>query len=360
MPRSVASRRHASRFLLVVCGLFGLVVGSFLNVVVWRVPRHESIVRPASHCPSCDTELGAIENMPVLSWVVLRGRCRHCGARISARYPLVELLTAGALGRPRPAVRRHLGAARPTWSSPPGSSRCRSSTSTTSCCPNRVLYPTGFLMAALFVVPAVVDGQGDDYLRAVLGGAAAFAVFFVIHVISPRGMGFGDVRLSFVLGFALGWLSWGTCTWGCSSGSCSARSWARCSSRSRLRTRKDHVPFGPFLAAGAMIAIYFGMQLLDLVALNCSVGSSARTRRSRPARAPGCSPPTVGSSARRYGAWDAPELLASAALRLGAASSGSTIPMQRARDGRATHAAEVSRRSLGSLMPATLNSRGPC
>src|SRR3954462_10988706 len=82
-------------FLLVVCGVLGLVVGSFLNVVVWRVPRHESIVSHGSHCPSCGTELGAIENVPVLSWLVLRGRCPHCGTHISARYPLVELRSAG-------------------------------------------------------------------------------------------------------------------------------------------------------------------------------------------------------------------------------------------------------------------------
>jgi leader peptidase (prepilin peptidase)/N-methyltransferase len=77
--------------LILVVGLFGACLGSFLNVVLWRVPRGESLVSPGSHCPSCDTPLGAVELVPVLSWVGLRGRCRHCGARISARYPLVEL-----------------------------------------------------------------------------------------------------------------------------------------------------------------------------------------------------------------------------------------------------------------------------
>jgi leader peptidase (prepilin peptidase) / N-methyltransferase len=75
--------------------VMGAVIGSFLNVVLWRVPRHESIVRPPSHCPACDAELRPTELVPVLSWLWLRGRCRSCGTHISARYPLVEL--AGAI-----------------------------------------------------------------------------------------------------------------------------------------------------------------------------------------------------------------------------------------------------------------------
>jgi leader peptidase (prepilin peptidase)/N-methyltransferase len=250
--------------LLVACGLFGLAVGSFLNVVVWRVPRHESIVRPASHCPSCDTELGAIENIPVLSWIVLRGRCRHCGERISIRYPLVELLTAALWV----GMGQRFGA---SWELPPYLALSAGLIALSLIdldhflLPNRVLYPTGFLMAALFVVPAVVDGQGDDYLRAVLGGAAAFAVFFVIHVVSPRGMGFGDVRLSFVLGMALGWLSWGQVYLGLFLGFLLGAVVGSALIAFKLRTRKDHVPFGPFLAAGALITIYVGTQLLDLV-----------------------------------------------------------------------------------------------
>src|SRR5437588_9281077 len=81
-------------FVTVVCGLLGLVVGSFLNVVIYRVPRKESVVRPRSRCPGCGTQLAERDNIPVVSWVLLRGKCRTCGEPISARYPLVELLTA--------------------------------------------------------------------------------------------------------------------------------------------------------------------------------------------------------------------------------------------------------------------------
>jgi len=84
----------ATRLLATVAsGVFGLLIGSFLNVVVYRLPRAMSIARPPSHCPACDTQLSALDNIPVLSWLALRGRCRHCGAPISPRYPVVELAT---------------------------------------------------------------------------------------------------------------------------------------------------------------------------------------------------------------------------------------------------------------------------
>jgi leader peptidase (prepilin peptidase)/N-methyltransferase len=251
-------------FVAVVAGVLGLAVGSFLNVVVWRVPRHESVVRPPSHCPSCDAQLGALENIPVVSWLALRGRCKHCGARISIRYPFVELLTAGLWV----GMALRFGAA---WELPAYLALAAGLVALSLIdldhflLPNRVLYPTGFLVAGLLVIPAVVDSQGGDYLRAVLGGAAAFAVFFVIHVIAPRGMGFGDVRLSFVLGLALGWLSWGHVYLGLFLGFLLGAVIGSLLIALRLRSRKDHVPFGPFLAAGALIAIYAGTQLLDVL-----------------------------------------------------------------------------------------------
>src|SRR5438045_6664371 len=82
-------------YVTVVCGVFGLLVGSFLNVVIYRVPRKESVVRPRSRCPGCGTQLAERDNVPVVSWLLLRGKCRTCGEPISARYPMVELLTGG-------------------------------------------------------------------------------------------------------------------------------------------------------------------------------------------------------------------------------------------------------------------------
>ncbi len=254
-------------FLLAVVGIFGLLVGSFLNVVVWRVPRRESIVTPGSHCPACDTELGAIENVPVLSWLVLRGRCRHCSVRISVRYPLVELANAALWV----GVAQRFGSSfGPSWEVP---AYCALASGLLALSlidldhfllPNRVLYPVGFIVAGLLLIPAAVDGEWSAYLRAVEGGAAAFAVFFLIHIVSPRGMGFGDVRLSAVLGVALGWLSWGHVFLGLFLGFFLGAIVGSALIAFKLRSRKDPVPFGPFMAAGALVAIFAGTQLLDL------------------------------------------------------------------------------------------------
>ncbi len=249
--------------LTLIVAVFGLVVGSFLNVVVWRVPRHESIVRPGSHCPSCDAELSPLENVPVLAWVVLRGHCRHCRARISVRYPLVELANAALWV----GIAQRFGT---SWEVP---AYCALASGLVALSlidldhfllPNRVLYPTGFIVAALLVLPAAIDGQWDSYLRAIEGGAAAFGVFFAIHIVSPRGMGFGDVRLSFVLGLALGWLSWGHVFLGLFLGFLLGAVVGTFLIATKLRSRKDPVPFGPFMAAGALVAIFAGTQLLDL------------------------------------------------------------------------------------------------
>jgi leader peptidase (prepilin peptidase)/N-methyltransferase len=194
-------------YVALVCAVFGLAIGSFLNVVIWRVPRDESVVRPPSHCPSCDEPIANRDNVPVLSWLVLRGKCRHCGTHISARYPAVELLTAlvfAAVG----------------W-------RFHSSIVVTALLvltaalialslidldhlllPNRVIYPAAALTVPLFALAAAVDHQWGAFGRAALGGLIAFALFFVIWFAAPRAMGYGDVRLSALLGFAAAYFGW--------------------------------------------------------------------------------------------------------------------------------------------------------
>jgi leader peptidase (prepilin peptidase) / N-methyltransferase len=246
----------------VVCGIFGLLVGSFVNVVIWRVPRKESIVRPASHCPACSAAVRPYDNVPILSWALLRGRCRDCGERIPVRYPLVEL-ACGVLWAGLGA--RFAG----SWALPAflvlGAGLLALSVIDLEhyLLPNRVVYPLGITCAALLGVAGIADGDPAVWLRALVAGTVAFVAFFVIHVVAPRGMGFGDVRLSFVLGLALGWLGWGYVALGLFLGFLYGAVIGAGLIATRLRSRRDHVPFGPFLAAGTLTAALWGQSILD-------------------------------------------------------------------------------------------------
>jgi leader peptidase (prepilin peptidase)/N-methyltransferase len=249
--------------LVAVCALLGLMFGSFLNVVVWRVPRNESVVRPGSHCPQCDTPIAPVDNVPVVSWVVLRARCRHCRAPISARYPLVELAN-GVLWAAM-ALRFGTSWALPAYLVLVSALLALSLIDLdTFLLPNRIVYPLALALVVLFGLAALLEDAGSDYLRALLGGLAAYAFFLTVHLIAPRGMGFGDVKLSFALGVALGWLSWGTVFLGLFLGFLLGAVVGVALIATKVRSRRDHVPFGPFLAAGTVLAILFGEPLLDL------------------------------------------------------------------------------------------------
>jgi leader peptidase (prepilin peptidase) / N-methyltransferase len=251
-----------SAFVVVVSGVLGLVIGSFLNVVIWRVPRKESVVTPRSKCPACDREINARDNIPVVSWLALHGKCRHCGARISARYPLVEAGTAALFVAI--AARFH-----DSWALPAylvlGAALLAISVIDLEhyIIPNRIVYPVGFALVALFAFAALASGNWDAFVRALLGGSTAFATLFVIHVISPRGMGFGDVRLCFLLGTALGWLGWQHVLFGIFAGFFYGAVIGIVLIALRLRSRKQHIPFGPFLAAGALTVVLVGTPLIN-------------------------------------------------------------------------------------------------
>ncbi len=243
-------------------GLFGLVIGSFLNVVIYRVPRGESIVAPRSRCPACGTTLRAIDNIPVASYVVLRGRCRSCKAPISAQYPIVELLTAGLFA----ATAAHFGF---TWSLPAfvilgaGLVALATIDLERQVLPRQIVYVVSVLVAALLVVAAAVNGDWRRLLIALACAAVWFGVFFAIHAASPGSLGFGDVRLVFVLGLALGWLGIGYVLVGLFVASFIggvvgvALMGAK---RANLGTR---LSFGPFLALGAEIVVFAGSALLS-------------------------------------------------------------------------------------------------
>src|SRR4051794_4858498 len=195
-----------------MCGILGLAVGSFLNVVIYRVPRKESVVRPRSHCPSCGTQLKEIDNIPLVSWLVLRGKCRTCGEPISVRYPLVELAT----GLLYAAVAVRFGF---DWPLPAFLLFTAALLALALIdlehylLPNRIIYPTLFASVPLLVGAAAFghywthfEERGSGLKGSVIGGLVAFGFFFLLNLIYPRGMAFGDVRLSGLIGVYLGWL----------------------------------------------------------------------------------------------------------------------------------------------------------
>lgn len=245
-----------------IAGVYGLVIGSFLNVVIWRLPRHESLVKPGSHCPGCDAPIAPRDNIPVVSWLLLRGRCRKCAEPISIRYPFVELLTGvlfAAVG-----ARFHDSWALPAFLVLTAALIAISAIDLEHfIIPNRIVYPVGIAGAVLLFAAAAIGDDWGSFAGALVGGAGAFTFFFILHLVVPGGMGFGDVRLSLVLGLFLGWMGgmqvFGGLFLGFFLGAVIGMVLIAVGSRGR----KQHIPFGPFLAAGTMIFVLFGDQIVD-------------------------------------------------------------------------------------------------
>jgi leader peptidase (prepilin peptidase) / N-methyltransferase len=248
--------------LAAASALLGLLVGSFLNVVIWRVPRGESVVSPPSHCPGCGEAVRARDNVPVLGWLLLRGRCRDCGEPISSRYPLVELATAAlfALMAWRPGA---------TWELPAFLYLAAVTVALTMIdidvhrLPDAIVLPSYAVGALLLLLPAMAEGEWHAYLRALLGAAVLFGVYFVLVLVHPAGMGFGDVKLAGVLGLYLGWLGWGQLAVGGFLGFLLGGVWGVALLAAGRAGRKSAIPFGPFMLAGALLAVWFGAGLVD-------------------------------------------------------------------------------------------------
>jgi leader peptidase (prepilin peptidase)/N-methyltransferase len=243
---------------IVLAALMGLVFGSFANVVVHRVPLKQSIVKPASRCPSCGVELRARDNIPVVSWLLLRGKCRNCGARISPRYPAIEILTGVLFGlaawRNRPSS--DLIAYLPLlWVLVVLSFIDLEH----KLLPNRIVVPAFVAGVVLLGIATAVGPPGiGAWVRALLGAAVAFATFFILALISPRGMGMGDVKLSAVLGLALTYLGWPRLLVGFFISFAAGAVGGIAMIAARRAGMKSEVPFGPYLALGTIVAVLFG------------------------------------------------------------------------------------------------------
>jgi leader peptidase (prepilin peptidase)/N-methyltransferase len=240
---------------IVLIGFLGAAVGSFLNVVIHRLPRGESLVKPRSRCPACDTQLRAVDNVPLVSWLVLRGRCRSCDAPISPRYPFVEVVTAAvfvavALARgvdsdlvlelPFAAVLVAVAAIDLEH----------------RIVPNRIVIP-----AAVFglVAAALVDfGQLPELL---IAGAAAFTALLLAALAYPGGMGMGDVKLAGIMGLYLGAAVAPALLAAFAAG---AGVGLAILAREGVSARKRALPFAPFLALGGVVGLLIGPELVQL------------------------------------------------------------------------------------------------
>lgn len=249
--------------LIAGCALLGLLVGSFLNVVIWRVPRGESILRPPSHCPGCQAPVRPRDNLPVVSWLLLRGRCRDCGEPISGRYPLVELGTAAVFVVFGLRIGPHADLPAFLFLGAIGVALALIDLDVKRL-PNAIVLPSYPVSAALLGVGAIAQHDAGAYIRAVLGMAALFGFYFLLVFIYPAGMGFGDVKLAGVLGLYLGWLGWEEVITGGFLGFLFGGVVGVGLMMARRAGRKSQIPFGPFMLAGALVAVLVGGALADL------------------------------------------------------------------------------------------------
>jgi leader peptidase (prepilin peptidase)/N-methyltransferase len=236
---------------------FGLLVGSFLNVVAYRVPRRESLVTPGSHCPSCDMQLKPWDNIPVLSWLLLSGRCRGCKAPIAKRYPLVEAMTAVLFGAVAivhldDTPRLVLGIVLVAFLVPIALIDLDH-----KLIPNRLTAPAAIL--AIVLGTALDPGGEVERLIAGFAAAAALALPSLLH---PSGMGMGDAKLVGVLGLFLGQAIVPAFFVAFVAGT--ALGIAIILRKGMSEGRRTKIPFGPFLALGGVVGVLAGSELVSL------------------------------------------------------------------------------------------------
>lgn len=254
-----------------VVGLFGAAIGSFVNVVIHRVPLGVSVVRPPSACAACSAPVRAYDNIPIISWLVLRGRCRDCSAPFSVRYPLVELATALAFA----------GIA--AWQLP-----VLMATSTamdafavllvtaallffatisialaaidldTHRLPDAIVLPAYAVLGALLVGAAIATSDLEALARAAAGAGILFAGYLLLALISPRGMGMGDVKLAGVIGLMLGWFGWAALAVGTLAAFLLGGLVGILLILTRRASRNTGIPFGPWMLGGAWVGILLG------------------------------------------------------------------------------------------------------
>jgi leader peptidase (prepilin peptidase)/N-methyltransferase len=246
-------------FSYLAVGTLGALVGSFLNVCIFRLPRGESIVWPGSHCPSCANAIAGYDNIPVLSYLWLRGRCRTCRTPISIRYPIVEAVNAfGYL-----AILWFFG---PTWTAAlyallfSALVVITGTDLTHKMIPNVITLP-GMAVGLLGAVTVLPVGVVNSIVGLTLGGGILWLLAWLSpYLFGKEGMGGGDIKLLAMIGAFLGWKpALLTIMIGSLTGSIIGISLIAL----RIIKRDDYLPFGPFLVLGALLSLFFAQPLLD-------------------------------------------------------------------------------------------------
>lgn len=243
----------------VVCAIIGFVGASFVQRVIERTPAHEP-VRVAPHCRNCGVDSTGTQKNSLLARLTRNRYCDNCDHALWARFPGVECLCAFVLG----AAGATIGW---TWTLPAylvfflGLTTISVIDLRHYLIPNRVIYPTLYATFLLLVAAAVIEGNGHKLVQALVGMACAWFFFFVVWFIYPRGMGFGDVRLSALIGLVSGWVSLGNVVLSVLLALLIGAAIGLVLIVVRLRSRKQAIPFGPFLALGATISVLWGDQL---------------------------------------------------------------------------------------------------
>lgn len=257
-------------------GIFGLLIGSFLNVVVYRVPAGKSLL-PGSRCPNCDTAIRPWQNVPVVSWLALQGRCASCKTRISARYPLVELGTGAAfavvgwwwLGGSA-AVEYGLTSAALLLLAllylAAVSIALALIDLDTFRLPDSIVLPSLVVLALLLLAASLCARDGSLWwplARAGIGSLTLTLFYAALWFFWPGGMGLGDVKLAAVLGLMLAWSGWGTLIVGAFAAFVFGGIYGVALVLTGRGVRKSRIPFGPWMILGAWFAIFVGESLAN-------------------------------------------------------------------------------------------------
>ncbi len=255
-------------FLVIVAGTFGMLIGSFLNVVAYRVPAKISLMRE-SRCPHCDAPVKPWQNVPVFSWLVLRGKCASCGAAISPRYPLVEAFTAVAFALVTGWFLSGVpGAPTNPWALAlvivaflyfaAISIVLTLIDLDTQRLPNAIVLPSYLVAGVLFATAAALDGAWDALLRAAIGMTVLYTFYFVLRLARPGGMGGGDVKLAGVIGIYLGWVGWSSLAVGAFAAFLFGGIFGSLLMLAKRAGRKTAIPFGPWMILGAWTGVFAG------------------------------------------------------------------------------------------------------